>query len=108
MTQSTDNPLSFTLEELAYLSNASVFHFSRPFTASFGRPPFAYQRNLLVQKAKELLSATELSIRAVAIAVGMEDSKSFTRVFHRLTGLALRAFFKETKRDCEIGDWCLV
>ena len=83
---------SFTLNELAQFCNASVFHFSRSFTASLGCAPFAFQRNLRVQKARELLSTTQLSIEMVAIAVGMEDPKSFSRLFRRATGWSPRDY----------------
>jgi len=83
---------SFTLVELARLCHASVFHFSRSFTAHLGCAPFAFQRNLRVQKARELLSTTELSIEAVSYAVGIESPTSFSRIFRRFTGQSPREY----------------
>ncbi len=83
---------SFTLVDLARLCNSSVFHFSRSFTAHLGCAPFAFQRNLRVQKARELLSATELSIEAVSDAVGIENPTSFSRIFRRFTGQSPRGY----------------
>lgn len=83
---------SFTLVDLARLCNSSVFHFSRSFTAHLGCAPFAFQRNLRVQKARELLSATELSIEAISDAVGIENPTSFSRIFRRSTGQSPRKY----------------
>ena len=83
---------SFTLIDLARLCHASVFHFSRSFTARLGCAPFAFQRHLRIQKARELLSQTDLSIEAVSYAVGIESPTSFARLFRRFAGLSPRDF----------------
>lgn len=83
---------AFTLPELAELCHASIFHFARSFTAHCGSAPFAYQRQLRVQKARELLSWTELSVEAVSGAVGIQNAKSFSRVFRRATGWSPRDY----------------
>ena len=83
---------AFTLIDLARLCHASVFHFSRSFTAHLGCAPFAFQRNRRVQRAKELLVNTELSIEAISYAVGIECPTSFSRLFRRLTGQSPREY----------------
>ncbi|MBV8865101.1 MAG: helix-turn-helix domain-containing protein [Acidobacteriaceae bacterium] len=77
---------SFRLIDLARLCNSSVFHFSRSFTARMGCAPFAFQRNVRMLKARELLATTELSVEEVAAAVGISSSNSFARTFRRSTG----------------------
>lgn len=79
---------SFTLMELARLCNSSVFHFSRSFTARLGSAPFAFQRSLRIQKARDLLGSGDLSIETVAYAVGFTNPSSFSRVFRHITGLS--------------------
>ena len=89
----TANPeRSFTLVELARLCHASVFHFSRSFTAHLGCAPFAFQRNLRVQKARELLLKTELPIEVISHTVGIESPTSFARIFRRFTGQSPREY----------------
>ena len=83
---------SFTLVELARLCNSSVFHFSRSFTAHLGFAPFAFQRNLRVQRAQDLLSTTSLSIAAISDSVGISNPTSFTRLFRRFTGQSPRRY----------------
>jgi transcriptional regulator GlxA family with amidase domain len=75
----------FTLLELASLCNSSVFHFARSFTSRMGSAPFAFQRTLRLQKAQQLLLATELSVEAVGAAAGFENATHFSRIFRRPT-----------------------
>jgi len=82
----------FSLAELARLCNSSVFHFARSFTARLGSPPYAYQRTLRLQKAQSLLRETDLSIEAIAYAVGVETATNFSRMFRRLTGYSPMEF----------------
>ncbi len=77
---------SFTLMDLARLCHSSVFHFSRSFTARVGCAPFAFQRNLRMQKARDLLAGTELSVQAISYAVGIDSPTSFSRMFRRASG----------------------
>lgn len=82
----------FVMAELARLCNSSVFHFARSFAAHLGAPPFAYQRNLRIQKAQSLLRDTDLSIEAIACAVGIEAATNFSRMFRRFTGQSPKQF----------------
>lgn len=76
----------FRLSDLARLCHSSVFHFSRSFTARMGCAPFAFQRTLRLQKARELLTTTDLSVEEIAAAIGICSSNSFARAFRRSTG----------------------
>jgi AraC family transcriptional regulator len=82
----------FTLLELARLCNSSVFHFARSFRSRTGSAPFAFQRALRLQKAQQLLLATELSINAVGAAVGFENATHFSRMFRRQLGYSPREY----------------
>lgn len=75
----------FTLVELARLCNSSVFHFARSFKAHVGVAPFAFQRHLRIQKARALLSQTDLTVEEIGIAVGCENASSFSRLFRNMT-----------------------
>jgi AraC-like DNA-binding protein len=64
----------------------SPFHLLRVFRAAVGLPPHAYQIQLRVARAKELLRAG-MPIAAVAVEVGFVDQSHLTRHFKRLVGV---------------------
>ena len=53
----------------------------RKFLAATGLSPKAYQLRLRIDRAKELLTTTDLSVEAISLDVGVEDSFYFTRLF---------------------------
>jgi transcriptional regulator GlxA family with amidase domain len=57
-----------------------------------------YVRTLRLQKAKELLLTTDLSIAEVAYAVGFEDPKYFSRIFSEEYGVAPSIFRSLNKK----------
>ena len=88
-----ENPArDFTLIELARLCNSSVFHFARSFSAATGFAPFRLQRTLRLQKARELLLETDLSVGDVAIAVGIDNLTHFSRLFREYFGCSPREY----------------
>ena len=46
----------------------------------------AYLNEFRVEKARELLASTRLSVREVSVACGYSDANYFARVFKRVTG----------------------
>jgi AraC family transcriptional regulator len=58
------------LSEMAGVANLSQYHFSRQFKRSTGLSPHQYVIGRRVERARELLSKTDLSVGAVASAVG--------------------------------------
>lgn len=54
----------------------------RRFQAAIGLSPKAFQRRLRIDRAKQLLATSNLSIEAISNAVGIEDAFYFSRMFH--------------------------
>jgi AraC-like DNA-binding protein len=75
-----------SLDDLADQVQLSPFHLLRVFRAAVGMPPHAYQIQLRVARAKELLRAG-MPIAAVAVEVGFVDQSHLTRHFKRLVGV---------------------
>ena len=71
----------------------------RAFRESFGTTVNQYLTTLRVERAKRLLTETEMTIAEVATAVGIEDYHYFCRVFARRTGTSPGAF----RRDARAG-----
>jgi len=69
------------LSTVAAACGLSQSHFTRAFKQSFGHPPYRWVILKRVEKAKELLRTTELSIAEVAFLCGFCDQAHMTRVF---------------------------
>ncbi|MDX2264721.1 MAG: AraC family transcriptional regulator [Hyphomicrobiales bacterium] len=80
------------LEELAALAKLSPFHFARAFKQSTGLPPHRYQLLRRMERAKELLAASEQPLAEVAAACGYASQKAFARMFQRETGFTPTAW----------------
>ena len=76
-----------SLAALAEFADLSLYHFARAFTQSFGMPPHRYHITRRMDRAKSLLQRPALSVTQVGIQIGFRETSSFTRAFHRFTGL---------------------
>jgi AraC-like DNA-binding protein len=75
-----------SLHELAGVAQLSAFHFARTFKQSMGLPPHAFLRRLRCERAKELLTATDLPVTEIAAQVGYETPQAFARMFRAEVG----------------------
>ncbi|QEE43477.1 helix-turn-helix transcriptional regulator (plasmid) [Rhizobium sp. WL3] len=75
-----------TLSEVAALCGYSPFHFCRAFKAVTGLTPSRYQTMCRIERAKDLLQSSSLSISDIAETVGFTDTSYFARVFAREAG----------------------
>ncbi|HEY3317070.1 MAG TPA: AraC family transcriptional regulator [Coriobacteriia bacterium] len=80
-----------SLDELAAEAGMSRYHFLRVFQHAAGLPPHAFQAQLRVEIAKQLLAGGE-PIARVAAEVGFADQSHFTRVFREFTGATPRQY----------------
>lgn len=77
-------PISYYAKKAAQ-SNAS---FIRNFKSVYGISPKKYLNNIKLEKAKMFLSATDLSIAAIALNLGFIDAFYFCNFFKKATGIA--------------------
>lgn len=75
------------LEQLAKLCNLSLSSFKRKFKKEFEDSPTNYINEKRLEKAKELLSITDLPINEIAYKTGFQDSLYFTRLFKNKIGM---------------------
>jgi AraC family transcriptional regulator len=73
-----------TLSELAGVACMSPYHFSRLFKRSTGLSPYQYVIHQRVQRARELLNRTELSVTEVSMAVGFAHQSHLAQHTRRL------------------------
>jgi len=85
-----DTPLA--VNEIAAVVHLSAFHFARMFRRSMACSPHEYITRRRLEKAKQLLAGSDLSMRAIAHTVGYRTQAHFTRVFHEGTGTTPRRY----------------
>jgi AraC-like DNA-binding protein len=76
----------FSLEQMAALANMSKYHFVRLFNREVGMSPVRYLKFVRIQRAKELLKRTELSVFSTAMRVGFGDVSNFNKNFRKFEG----------------------
>ncbi len=88
--QHHDQPLG--LREVAASIGLSASRLSHLFTEKTGLPFQVWLRLERVSRARELLTATDLSITEVTYRVGFQSLRSFERAFKRFTGMTACEF----------------
>jgi len=83
------------IDELAGRFGFGVRNFKRRFKEATGYTPLAYLQTLRLEKAKQLLETTRMSLDSITFAVGYEDSNSFRRLFQQRVGLLPAAYRKK-------------
>ena len=88
--ENLSSPLS--LNDIANTVHLSPNYLVRKFHQETGTSPLKYVNALRIEKAKELLRDTTLSITDIMERVGILDASYFSRLFRSLTGYSPRAF----------------
>lgn len=86
-----DSPY-LTSIDIADASSISVTHFRRIFKKVYGIPPINHINNLRINKAKSLLTNTNLSIQEIAVKCGYHEYSYFARIFKKITGKTPREY----------------
>jgi AraC-like DNA-binding protein len=90
-----DDQLAKGLPSVHYLSdnlNISASYLSRLLKVLTGQTTQQHIHNKLIEKAKEKLSTTELTISEIAYGLGFEHSQAFSRLFKSKTSQSPLAF----------------
>jgi|SRR5688572_21600711 len=88
-----------TLSDVSRVAGLETTYFSKLFRAMVGIPYAEWSRRLRVRHARELLEIADLSITAVAAAVGYMDVTTFERAFRRVEGICPRECRRLLQRD---------
>jgi AraC family transcriptional regulator len=81
-----------SIAQLAALVPMSQFHFARIFKAATGEPPHRYVLNRRIERAKVLLSATQLSITEIAYQAGFSSQSHLIAQFRKSLGITPKQF----------------
>lgn len=79
---------SKSISEYAAMCNLSESRFSHIFKEEFSTSPKNYMLKVKIQKSKDLIKDTDLSIFQVAQMVGIDNQNYFSRLFKKYTGLS--------------------
>ena len=102
------------LGALAAVAGISKYHFQRLFTATYGVSPAAHLSQRRVERAQDLLRATNLTVTEVCHAVGFASLGSFSSRFREVVGETPSEFQRRwaaaerrTSRaaSCSCGGW---
>jgi AraC-like DNA-binding protein len=77
---------STSLAAVAGECGLSLSHFTRAFRQSTGLPPHRWLLHLRIEKAKDLLRDSAMSLAEIALASGFANQSHFTRVFSASVG----------------------
>lgn len=94
--------LPLDLERISSEACLSPYHFLRLFRKAFNTTPHQYLTHRRIEKAKELLSSSGLTVTDVCFEVGFESLGSFSSLFHKRVGrppIAYRAIIFERRLE---------
>ena len=74
------------VDSLAAVAGLSKYHFLRLFKATYGVTPGEYLSQRRIERAQDLLRATNLTVTEVCHAVGFSSLGSFSSRFRELVG----------------------
>lgn len=88
-----DQPL--LIDDVAQRFGFGVRNFKRRFKEATGYTPITYLQTLRLEKAKQLLESTRMTLDSITYAVGYEDGNSFRRLFRQRVGFLPAAYRKK-------------
>ncbi len=91
-----------TLHRLARYAGYSPFHFTRIFKNRTGLTPLYYVSSVRLQRAKDLLLHTRLTVRDIALEIGHQSLGTFTTRFTERVGVT-PAQFRKTASMAEVS-----
>lgn len=91
----TDMHDTSTIEDYAKECFVDPYYFITLFREYTGRSPHTYRTMIKLEKAKQLLSGTNITVGEVASLLGYGDSMYFSRIFKKYTGLSPCAYKKQ-------------
>lgn len=87
------------LNAMAREAGVSKFHFLRCFTETYGKTPAVYLAERRIERAQDLLRATNLTVTEICFLVGYNSLGSFSAKFRSLVGVSpsqYQSLFAET------------
>lgn len=99
---------TLNLDEISSEACFSRYHFIRLFKRVFKRTPHQYLMEKRIERAKELLAESRLSVTDVCFEVGFQSLGSFSTLFHKRVGtspIIYRTNLSELSRESAGPAW---
>jgi AraC family transcriptional regulator len=90
---------NITLQQVAEACGLSVSHFARAFRQTFHRPPHKWLTERRVDRARDLMTNSRLSIADIATRCGFADQSALNRSFKRIYGITPGIWRRRTARS---------
>lgn len=87
--------LPFNLDETARVANLSKYYFCKQFKENFKVTPSEYLMNKKIERSKNLMMTSDMSVTEIALSLGFNSLSHFSRHFKQLTGLSPSEFNKK-------------
>ena len=91
----------YTVEELSSRFGISASAFKKYFSAVYGKPVSQYMREKRMEKAKELLETTDVSVGEIALASGYEHQGKFGSAFKDCSGVSPLEYRRLNRKTSE-------
>jgi AraC-like DNA-binding protein len=78
--------LPLDVDQISRQACFSRFHFIRLFRQAFDQTPHQYLMRRRIERAKELLTSSRLTVTDVCFEVGFQSLGSFSSLFHKYVG----------------------
>lgn len=89
----------FSVQKVSQHLNISSGYLSRNFKAAVGCTPIEYVNRLRIEKAKQLLSETDLPLSEIIQKIGYYDESSFYKKFKAAVGMTPIAYRTDSKEQ---------
>ncbi|WP_167958445.1 helix-turn-helix domain-containing protein [Anaerosporobacter faecicola] len=86
---------SISLEAFAEELKVNKYRLCREFSQFYHMPPLHYRNHMRIEKAKELLFTTNLTITEISLQLGIENVTHFINLFKKETGATPLVFRQE-------------
>lgn len=87
-----DQNYTITIEDLSREVAVSPYHLIRAFKRAYKQTPHQYLVEKRINKAKDLLRNTDMSITDICMMVGYESLGSFSTLFNKSAGMSPQAY----------------
>jgi AraC family transcriptional regulator len=89
---------NISLQKVAEACQLSVSHFARAFKQTFRKPPYQWLRERRVDRARDLMRNSRLSLADIAARCGFADQSALHRIFKRIHGVTPGIWRRRTSR----------